>query len=504
MKQTTLKEKLFIAVSAAVVSLLVIMFGIRLMGKVIDFAYWEREHVIAVANFDVELNKPEPSRDVLLKNAKYARSQATFVINAVFPVEKLLFRLVGQGLLLDLAEEDIVRLSEIIKFLQNKQKTLSSTETKQLEKMISWSLEQTDVFGSGLRQAASVVKFIVVTLNILCIGSVIFMILYTMKTNIPKLESTAEIAQHIANGNLDVDLTGEHIEPPTKNMVVGLRKLICNIRIAMEELQVAAEKSSTITEQTLAGVTKQRNELAELSGSVSEMSGSTDSIAQAAHAANDAAQIGNSASTKGERVVIDAVSSMKTMAEQVETSAHAIKEIEINSENIRSVVNLINDITEQTNLLALNAAIEAARAGEHGRGFAVVADEVRSLAKRTQDFTQEIQNTIDSLVSSTRSAVDTMDSCKQLASESVKEASTVVAVIGEMKLGMDNILGLNEQIASAADQQNMVTQSINANTQEINTVAEETATGAKDATKHGEELVKVVQQLNQTIERFSV
>lgn len=505
MKKKSLKEKLIVAIGAAVISLLIVVFGIRLMSKVIDFAYWEREHVLAVAEFENELKKEAPQRAVLLERATYAKAQASHVNNAIFWIEKKLFHLLGQGLLLDLAEEDIQRLKEVIEFVKNlRGERVSAEDASNLSAMIKWSVEQTDVFGGGLRSAAAFVTGVVLALNILCIGSFIFIIYFIVRVEIPPLEKTAEISSSVACGNLDIDADHHHVEPSTKAMVLGLREMVNDVKQIMDELTQAAQDSSAISEQTLQGVTQQHLELKDLSDSINEMHEATGNISLASSAANAAAHNGSNASEGGGKVVNDAVTSIEALATQIENSAKVIKEIESNSENIRSVVAMINDITEQTNLLALNAAIEAARAGEHGRGFAVVADEVRTLATRTQNFTQEIYNTIDSLIVSTRNAVSVMDECQIIAASGVDNAKKASSSIVEMKQEVNSILRFNEKIVRAAEEQSAVTNSINLNTQAITTVANETASGAKSGAKSGERLVMVVDNLRKTISRFSM
>lgn len=227
-------------------------------------------------------------------------------------------------------------------------------------------------------------------------------------------------------------------------------------------------------------------------------------MAEAAEEAKVAAQQGNEAALQSQEIVSGAVNSIDALASEVEGSSAAIKRIDEDSESIRSVVEMISEITEQTNLLALNAAIEAARAGEHGRGFAVVADEVRTLAHKTQASTSEIQQTIEKLRESTSSAVVAMDSCCDIARSSVENASQASGAIQNVTDHVSNIMALNEQIASAAEQQSMVTEAINSNAETINTVAEETAGGANQMAQSGEHLLKVIGQMDLVVSRFTL
>ncbi|MBL0711623.1 MAG: methyl-accepting chemotaxis protein, partial [Colwellia sp.] len=204
----------------------------------------------------------------------------------------------------------------------------------------------------------------------------------------------------------------------------------------------------------------------------------------------------------GKQIVTEAVTSIDSLAREVEHSSNAIRQIESDSEKIGSVVEMIQGITGQTNLLALNAAIEAARAGEYGRGFAVVADEVRTLAQRTQASTEEIQNMIGNLLLSTREAVNIMERSREQAQSSVGKTNQAGEVIEEIASAVSNIMNMNTQIASAAEEQSVVTAEINNNTQAINKVANKTEIGGKKAAKSNDELVVLAQQLEGIVSTF--
>ncbi|MBJ7539958.1 methyl-accepting chemotaxis protein [Marinomonas transparens] len=505
MKDLPLKKKLSIAIAASVVSLLIVLFGIRLMGKVIDFAYLEREHIVAITNVSNELERNAPNRQFLIKSITYAQDQARQVLDSVFAVEKLLFHILGKGFLLDLAEEDLGRLDLLLDKLNSiRSETLAQADVTAIQQLMVWPVENSQVFGSKLREVGGFVKGLVIVLVVVIISAVIAIIRFIISTSIPPLEKTAEVTRSIAQGDLHIDLTDEHIEPSTADMVTGLRSMVSAINDVMVKLSSAAHSNANISEHTLEGVNRQQSEVGQLTHSIQEMSLSIQAVAAAAVEASEATRKGHTESSESINIVNDAVNSISQLAEEVKHSSEAIKKIEADSESILSVVDMINELTEQTNLLALNAAIEAARAGEQGRGFAVVADEVRSLAQRTQTSTGQIQDTIDKLLKSTSNAVSIMDNCCEIANTSVIKSNDAGQAIRNASEQMSNIMVLNEQISSAAEQQSSVTKDINNNTQTINSVAEEAAEGAKKTAKSSEDLSALISQMKHVVNRFNV
>ena len=504
-KDLPLKKKLAIAIAAAFLSLVIVLFGIRLMGKVIDFAYLEREHIVTITKVSAELEKQSPDRKFLLDSIIYAQSQARLVGESIFSVEKFLFHLLGQGFLLDLAEEDLDRLDLVINKLQTIPNThLTSSHVAEINPLMVWPVEKSQVFGTKLRDSAAFVKMLVMILVVSIIGIVIAIIAFIISTAIPPLEKTAEVTCKIARGDLNIDLSADHIEPATADMVNGLRSMVLAINEVMVKLSEAAQSNASISEQTLKGVNRQQSEVGQLTHSIEEMSLSIQAVAEAAQEADQATKEGHAESSESTQIVAEAVTSIDSLAKEVSLSSEAIKKIEADSESILSVVDMINELTEQTNLLALNAAIEAARAGEQGRGFAVVADEVRTLAQRTQASTGQIQETIDKLLKSTSGAVGIMDRCCDIANHSVEKANGAGQAIRNASDQMSNIMRLNEQISSATEEQSSVTKDINNNTQAINIVAEEAALGAKETAKSCEDLAGLIVQMKNVVSKFTV
>jgi len=511
MKNAALKSKFKLQIAIGIFTLLIVMFGVRLMGKVIDFAYYERLHVVAVTMIDNELLKGQTEKSRLLKHAEVAYQQPVNVINAIFSVEKLLFRLLGQGYLLDVAINDKEYLSSLIDFINKVPgKYLTSEEFARADVMMLGVRQSSNDFGPGLRDAAAFVKTVVILLVVMAIGGLIALMVSMMRSTIPPLEKMALTLEKIAKGDLTVSIDkmvgGEigEMQRSTTQMIEGLRDTVQGITQSANELSVAAGTAAGITEQTLEGVQAQKVETENLTIAINEMGQAVNEVASSAANAADSADEGNQAAIKGKEVVAEAVASINSLASEVEHSSDAIRRIEADSEKIGSVVEMIESITGQTNLLALNAAIEAARAGEHGRGFAVVADEVRTLAERTKTSTAEIQTMIESLLLGTREAVAIMERSKEQAQSSVDKTNQAGEAIEQIARAVSDIMGMNTQIASAAEEQSVVTAEIHNNTQAINKVADKTAIGGQSAAKSNDELVILSKQLEDIVSTFKL
>jgi len=506
MDQFTLKQKLQFTIIAAFVSLFVVVFGVRMMSKVTGFAYFERNHILAVTSIDQKLNQPSVYKSELVPLGEEAVLWANSVLDSIFWVEIQLFYLFGYGELVDLAIEDIERFeSQYLQILSRaNQEVLSASEIKELNEFMVWPLVKSKVFGEQLRDAAGFVKNLVGFLSVVFISIVIVLIYITLRSAIPPLEKTTEVARSIARGDLAINLNEPSLEKSTISMVASLRDMVAEVGQVMTELSVAAQQNSEVSETTLEGVNQQISEVDQLVRSIREMSESIASIATASASANSAVQESSELVEQGQSSVSDSMISIEKLAGEVASSGEAIQLIEADSESISSVVSIITDITEQTNLLALNAAIEAARAGEHGRGFAVVADEVRTLAERTRSSTAEIQEMISKLRNNTGAAVITMKQCQEMAHLSVNDTKEVKNVFVRFSESIANIMAMNEQIATAAEEQSNVTTGISCNADSINDIANITSQGARSTSESGSHLISLMCRLQKSVGKFNL
>jgi aerotaxis receptor len=281
-----------------------------------------------------------------------------------------------------------------------------------------------------------------------------------------------------------------------------LRTVIGRIREASAKLAGMSRQTTASMEQTHQSVGLQHTETDQLAVALNEMAATSQEVARNTAAAAAAARQADTETQAGREVVNQAIDAIDHLAQEVVSAADVIHRLEAESAKIGTVLDVIRSIAEQTNLLALNAAIEAARAGEQGRGFAVVADEVRSLASRTQLATQEIQQMIGNLQSGANEAVRVMDQGRSKAQASVQEAARVGTTLATIARAVDTINEMNTQIASAAEEQSAVTETLNRNVTTISQLSHKTADIARDTARDSEQLSALAGNLESLVLQF--
>ncbi|EJM14425.1 methyl-accepting chemotaxis protein [Pseudomonas sp. GM18] len=283
-----------------------------------------------------------------------------------------------------------------------------------------------------------------------------------------------------------------------------LQAMITQVVTSVQSVSDSSEHTADIAIRTNIGVHKQMAEIDQVATAVHEMTATAQDVARNATQAAQAASHADQAAAQGMQIVRDTSNSIGVLAIEIGKAVGVVQTLAKDSENINAILTAIRGIAEQTNLLALNAAIEAARAGEQGRGFAVVADEVRNLAQKTQKATEEIQTMIQQLQQGTRDVVQVMEDSQNRTDESVQHAAKAAEALETITQAVSVINDMNTQIASAAEEQSAVADDINRNVINIGQVANEVAGGADESSAASADLTKLAEQQRRLINQFKV
>ncbi|MBA5980336.1 methyl-accepting chemotaxis protein [Pseudomonas sp. MD195_PC81_125] len=283
-----------------------------------------------------------------------------------------------------------------------------------------------------------------------------------------------------------------------------LQAMITQVVTSVQSVSDSSEHTADIAIRTNIGIQKQMAEIDQVATAVQEMTATAQDVARNATQAAQAASHADQAAGQGMQIVRDTSNSIGALALEIGKAVGVVQTLAKDSENINAILTAIRGIAEQTNLLALNAAIEAARAGEQGRGFAVVADEVRNLAQKTQKATEEIQSMIQQLQQGTRDVVRVMEDSQNRTDESVQHAAKAAEALETITQAVSVINDMNTQIASAAEEQSAVADDINRNVINIGQVANEVAGGADESSSASAGLTKLAEQQRRLINQFKV
>lgn len=321
-----------------------------------------------------------------------------------------------------------------------------------------------------------------------------------------KVTDTVRLVEQDSDLHHQIDLeSNDELGNLAKAINVMLQKfqhIIDKVAQTTNMLVSESQQLTDITERSIQGAHRQQMETEQVATAMTEMEQTAADVAQNAMQAANSTQEADKQAIEGSTVVNSAVNTINALASEVTEASEVIQKLEEDSEGIGRVVEVITNIAEQTNLLALNAAIEAARAGEQGRGFAVVADEVRTLATRTHEATQEIQTMIESLQDQARGAASVMNRGREKADSSVSEAARAGAVLDEITVAVGTITEMNHQISVAANEQSTVSAEMSKNVVSINEVSDQTAENSELIAKASDVLSDLAGNLQALVNQF--
>lgn len=320
-----------------------------------------------------------------------------------------------------------------------------------------------------------------------------------------------KLTEMVADGNLTFEFRprsdGQRhhgVYGAMQKMVDGLKDMVTDIISSSQQLASTAEQTSVTSQETQKSLEAQKNSIEQVATAVEEMSISVQEVAQNALEVADATNKAKSQSGEANQMLGQTMSDITDLGTEINEATDIIRKLAEDSQSISSVMEVIRGIAEQTNLLALNAAIEAARAGEQGRGFAVVADEVRNLAQKTQESTQDIEKVIDKLQSASREAVSAMDDSQHKAQTTIGKAQSTADAIVQVDTNIEAISQMSELIATAAEEQSSVTQEISQSITNINDVADMNTQSAKETANASEQISALAVHLNDISLKFKL
>ncbi|KTC24169.1 chemotaxis protein [Pseudomonas marginalis ICMP 9505] len=401
-------------------------------------------------------------------------------------------------------------LDDAVKLSSEAMKQSADTVEGSIKQMIELNNNKAKKAGDDATRSYEQSRLIVTAFILIgTLAAIVLALLYTRSVTRPLSQSLA-IAERIAKNDLSevIEVQGRdevaRLMLALKAMQNGLRNTLASIADSSNQLASTSEEMHAVTEDANKGMQRQNNEVEMAATAVTEMSAAVEEVARNAAAASQAANRSNSAALAGRARVDETVQAISLMVGNVEAASREVQGLEVMATDISKVLDVIRAIAEQTNLLALNAAIEAARAGEAGRGFAVVADEVRALAHRTQQSTSEIEQMISSIQKGTGAAVSAMTHTNAQAQRTLDTAQGAGAALVEITESIDNITERNVLIATASEEQAQVAREVDRSLVSIRDLSSQTAQGSSQTAIATSELSNLALDLNRLLKQFQM
>ncbi len=452
-----------------------------------------------------------------MRNQQIRTAQATYEKLITGPAEKAAYdqyvQLLGQYRQIEERMKSLSRnnqVDELRNLLNSELLNNSEAINAVLNRLMEINTQQTvDTNRQAAEQYSAAFKLVVVLLLLATGLTLLFAWLLTRSITQP-IAKALEAAEEIAEGNLTrpvqadgSDEAGRLLRAMAK-MQEKLRDTLQRISGSATQLASAAEELNSVTEESARGLTQQNNEIEQAATAVNEMTSAVEEVARNAVSTSEASKNATASAGDGRDLVQETVAAIERMSGDVQDTASLIGDLANESRDIGKVLDVIRGLADQTNLLALNAAIEAARAGEAGRGFAVVADEVRALAHRTQQSTSEIERMIGSIQNGTEQAVDSMRNSTERAESTLNIARGAGLSLDTINSAIIEINERNLVIASAAEEQAQVAREVDRNLVNIRDLSVQSATGANQTSAASNELSRLAVDLNSMVARFNL
>ncbi|POA57100.1 methyl-accepting chemotaxis protein [Pseudomonas sp. FW507-12TSA] len=452
-----------------------------------------------------------------MRNQQIRTAQATYEKLITGPAEKAAYdqyiQLLGQYRQIEERMKSLSRnnqVDELRNLLNTELLNNSEAINAVLNRLMEINTQQTvDTNRQAAEQYSAAFKLVVVLLLLATGLTLLFAWLLTRSITQP-IAKALEAAEEIAEGNLTrpvqadgSDEAGRLLRAMAK-MQEKLRDTLQRISGSATQLASAAEELNSVTEESARGLTQQNNEIEQAATAVNEMTSAVEEVARNAVSTSEASKNATASAGDGRDLVQETVAAIERMSGDVQDTASLIGDLANESRDIGKVLDVIRGLADQTNLLALNAAIEAARAGEAGRGFAVVADEVRALAHRTQQSTSEIERMIGSIQNGTEQAVDSMRNSTERAESTLNIARGAGLSLDTINSAIIEINERNLVIASAAEEQAQVAREVDRNLVNIRDLSVQSATGANQTSAASNELSRLAVDLNSMVARFNL
>jgi len=379
---------------------------------------------------------------------------------------------------------------------------------------VTWALlaeiDKAEAFASADEVSHKILMNSIIVFLVVALLAIISSYLFSKTLSNPVIRLRNHLMNVGQNSDLTLELStqgNDEIAEITNNfntMVGQFRKSLQKVAQASEQLSVASSQTMTATDQTTRRAQEQLSQSSQATTAMNEMTATVQEVANHTTEAAEATTLANDATLKGQQNVETLIATIESLAARLSAAGEVTDRLAKESEQINTVVDVIQSIAEQTNLLALNAAIEAARAGEQGRGFAVVADEVRSLAGKTHDSTQEINQMMEALQTGSKDTVDAIEASLSEVQQAVAKAGDAGESLNEITSSVETVNSMNLQIATTAEEQISVSEEINLNITQIAEMAEHTDEDAKQTSASAESVSKLSQQLSDLIGRFKI